>query len=79
MLVRGIASNLNEALLMPADVAIWMLKDGSPAEKEKPRDKMETMPDGSKRMSFGSLESLSAALKGANWPGIKVGDEIMKR
>jgi hypothetical protein len=69
---------------MPADVALWILQAREelehPPEAEQPRDdspKWEQRADGSRSMSFSTLEGLTAAIKASGGEGfggaVKVG------
>jgi hypothetical protein len=75
-IAAGIASNWRDALLMPADCLIDLLDamrvPQSPSKKES-GSKMQTRPDGSRQMNFGSIAELGAALAGSGWSGIKIG------
>ncbi len=84
VLWAGMAPDWATAAAMPADVALIVLAArrelDEPVEKTKERDdspRWESRPDGSRAMSFGTLEGMREAIKATGGQGfggsIKVG------
>ncbi len=83
LLDARIALGWKDAMTMPADFAVNLLNtrrrmtepmtEPAAEKKGERRDRVETMPDGSKKVSFADIRDLSAALAAAGWSGVKIG------